>query len=203
MSILSALCHLKQHKLHQIINKNTIKVSYSCTPNMAQIISVHNKRIINTNFNEKKNDPPSQKCNCRKKADCPLNGNCQQKNVIYQATVTRQDNGKQETYVGLTENEFKTRYNGHKSSFNNESKKTSTTLSEYVWELKSRKIDFITSWKVLSTAKPFSPESKKCNLCLTEKYYIIRHPHISSLNKRNELASKCRHRRKYALSNTK
>ena len=31
------------HRLHEICNKNNIKVSYSCMPNMAAIISKHNK----------------------------------------------------------------------------------------------------------------------------------------------------------------
>ena len=32
--------------------------------------------------------PQPDTCNCRKKPDCPLEGNCLQTNVIYQATVT-------------------------------------------------------------------------------------------------------------------
>ena len=33
-------------KLHKIFNKNTLKVSYSCTQNMSQIIKGHNKKIV-------------------------------------------------------------------------------------------------------------------------------------------------------------
>ncbi|GFS01943.1 hypothetical protein ElyMa_001111100 [Elysia marginata] len=40
-------CFPPNHKLHKVINKNTVKLSYSCTPNIKQIISSHNKRIIN------------------------------------------------------------------------------------------------------------------------------------------------------------
>ena len=40
-------------------------------------------------------------------------GNCLQAAVIYQAKVTRTDNNTHETYVGLTENDFKTRYRNH------------------------------------------------------------------------------------------
>ncbi|GFS07300.1 hypothetical protein ElyMa_004726900 [Elysia marginata] len=35
------------HELHKIINENTVKLSYSCATNIKQIISSHNKRIIN------------------------------------------------------------------------------------------------------------------------------------------------------------
>jgi hypothetical protein len=39
--------------------------------------------------------------------------------------------------VGLTENEFKTRYTNHKASFNNYEKRNSTELSKYIWNLKN------------------------------------------------------------------
>ena len=48
---------------------------------------------------------------------CPVDGQCQTKSIIYQSTVTRHDNNKEETYVGLTENTFKSRYDGHTCSF--------------------------------------------------------------------------------------
>ena len=34
----------KSNKLHKIFNKNTIKISYSCLPNMRNIINAHNKK---------------------------------------------------------------------------------------------------------------------------------------------------------------
>ena len=43
----------------------------------------------------------------------PLNGNCLQPFLIYQATVTRKDSSTTETYIGLTEKDFKTRYRNH------------------------------------------------------------------------------------------
>ena len=36
----------RSSKLHKIFNTNTVKVSYSCTQNMSQIIKGHNKKII-------------------------------------------------------------------------------------------------------------------------------------------------------------
>ena len=55
-------------------------------------------------------------CNCPQKDVCPLNENCLQSSVIYQATVTRKDNLANETYLGLTENNFKTRHRNHTAS---------------------------------------------------------------------------------------
>ena len=36
----------RSSKLHKIFNKSTVKVSYSCTQNMSQIIKGHNKRLF-------------------------------------------------------------------------------------------------------------------------------------------------------------
>ena len=33
------------NKLHKIYNSNTVKVSYSCTQNISQIIKGHNKKV--------------------------------------------------------------------------------------------------------------------------------------------------------------
>jgi len=59
--------------------------------------------------------------------------------VVYQATVTMEDNGPAQTYVGLTENSFKTRFANHKSSFSDPKKRLSTELSKHVWYLKEEK----------------------------------------------------------------
>ena len=72
----------RSSKLHKIFNRNTIKVSYSCTENMSMIIRKHNKNIINN-----KATPTTPPCNRRKKTECLLNGNCQQLSVIYKATA--------------------------------------------------------------------------------------------------------------------
>ena len=34
----------KHHKLYPILNRNTIKISYSCTANIKRIIQGHNKK---------------------------------------------------------------------------------------------------------------------------------------------------------------
>ena len=159
------------HPLHKIFNQNTQKLSYSCMPNVRNIID--NQREKST-----------KSCNCRKPAECPINGNCLQKSVIYQATVTNKSDGSKETYIGLTKNEFKKRFNGHKSTFKNVSKRYSTELSKHLWNLKDKNIDFEINWTILRKSKPYNNKSRKCNLCLLEKYYIICKPEIGTLNKR-------------------
>ncbi|KAL5012982.1 hypothetical protein ScPMuIL_011533 [Solemya velum] len=87
---------------------------------------MHNKKIDK----QKEETPTSTNntCNCRKKDDCPLHGNCQRKNVVYQATVTDKEQTKTETYVGIA-SDFKERYRNHKASFNNLSRRNDTELT--------------------------------------------------------------------------
>ena len=69
------------NKLHKIFNRNTVKVSYSCTQNTSQIIKGDNKKVSKTN-------PLHQlECNCCIKTECPLNGNCCIEDVIYKCTA--------------------------------------------------------------------------------------------------------------------
>ena len=53
-------------RLHKICNKNVIKLSYSCTPNMANILAAHNKRLLKSHNGKSEFKP----CNCRYKPSC-------------------------------------------------------------------------------------------------------------------------------------
>ena len=183
--------------LHKIFNRHTLKLSYSCMPNMKSVISSHNKYVL-SNFNSPTQQPDT--CNCRKKPDCPLEGKCLQSNVIYQATVTTATTT--ETYVGLATN-FKERYRNHQSSFRRSNRRNETELSKYIWTLQDSEKPFQVKWKVLKKCKPYSNISKKCNLCLYEKFIIICNKELWSLNRRNELASSCPHRNRYVLQNSR
>ena len=196
----------KSHKLHKIFNRNTIKLSYSCMTNLKQIIESSNKKKIrqsedNHDDNTRKKDGKTKSnCNCRKSDQCPLQNNCQINNIIYQATVTEEDTQKTETYIGMTETPFKTRYANHKQSFNHEKYRHQTELSKHVWRLKEKNTKYKITWKVIQKAKSYSPSSKKCNLCTTEKFYILCKPTMATLNTRIELISNCRHRKKHLLN---
>ena len=122
----------RSSKLHKIFNKNTVKVSYSCTQNMSQIIKGHNKKIAQKETQE------TLQCNCRVKTDCPLNGDCRKESVIYKCTAITCNSKK--VYLGLTEGEFKKqRYYDHVISFKNEFYVNTTTLWSYLWQMKKKK----------------------------------------------------------------
>jgi len=186
-----------RHKLYKIFNKNTLKISYSCMRNMRSIIKSHNKATLtNTNIHV-----PDHRCNCRNKESCPLPGKCTTPCVIYQATVTRNDNGNNQTYVGLSEPSFKLRYANHLTSFRNTNKRNATELSKYIWYLKDNHINYNIKWTILKRARPLNNSSGKCGLCMWEKFYIMFKPSMASLNKRSELTSMCRHATKFLLKN--
>lgn len=168
-------------------------------PNMKSIITAHNKTVLAKNL--EKVNPGENQCNCRKKDSCPLSGKCLSENIIYKASVIRSDDNREETYVGLTANSFKSRLGNHTKSFKNAIYRNSTELSKYIWQLKDSKIDFSIKWSIIQRCKPYSNISKKCNLCLCEKFIIICHPEECTLNRRSELVSTCRHRKKYLLCN--
>lgn len=193
-------CFPPGNSLRKIFNRNTIKISYSRVSNVKQTIDNHNKRQLaaaNSNTHQNRNTTdPSKSCNCRKKDTCPLRGKCLEHSVIYQATVTRTDTRETETYVGLTANDFKSRYRNHMASFRNNKLRNSTELSKYIWSLKDKNTEFSIVWRIISRASPYNSATKRCNLCLNEKLIIICEPHRCTLNKRNELISSCRHRSK-------
>jgi len=107
-----------------------------------------------------------------------LEGTCLAKLVVYQAQVTAA--GKTVTYVGLTSTESKVRFRSNQVSFNNETRKNDTELSKHIWQLKSKEQRFIIKWKILAKAKPYSNLTKRCNLCTTEKHFIITKPELAT-----------------------
>ena len=76
---------------------------------------------------------------------------------------------------------------------------TSTTLSDHVWKLEKKNINFNTEWQVVKRVKPFAPSNKVCGLCLQEKLSILRS--APSLNNRSEIFGHCFHRKKFLPSN--
>lgn len=164
--------------------------------NVKTIISSHNKAQIKKASNQ--SDEVVDNCNCRTKNSCPLEGNCNIRSIIYQAEVVTSHTT--ESYIGLCDTSFKERYRNHICSFKNEQYKNATELSKYIWSLKERKINYQIKWRKVKRARSYSNVSKKCNLCLWEKYFIICKPQMSTLNRRNELTSLCRHSKKFLLN---
>ena len=136
-------------------------------PNFKQAIINHNERLLQDQSEDK---PTSEKmCNCRCREECPLDGKCLRECIVYKATVTQTQSNNKETYIGFTDNAFKTRYNLHKSSFKLEHKTSATGLSEHSWELKNNKIDYKIEWGIVKKpVRPITSDKKYCALCVEE-----------------------------------
>ena len=81
--------HFKNTKLEKIFNRNTVKLSYSCMPNLEQIIKGHNAKLM-----RQTSARPNRMCNCRGNT-CPLDGQCLTPNVVYMAEVVEIGNSPQ------------------------------------------------------------------------------------------------------------
>ena len=174
--------------------------------NTKQIIDNHNKRILHLSHSSYTKDNKdgtrtNKTCNCQQKNNCPsivtaFNLQLFIKPPSHETTTTplkhTLDSQK------LTSKQDR----NHTASFHHAKHKNSTELSKHIWTLKNNNIDYSISWHILSSSSPYNSSSKRCNLCLKEKFLIIYRPDLSSLNKRNELVSSCRHRNKALLRNS-
>ena len=91
------------HKFYEIFSKNIVKLSYSSTKNMASVIAMHNRSILNPN-------DQVYSCYCRVRNDCPPQYNCLTPEIVYQATVTNNNDDAEKIYYRLCETTFKERY---------------------------------------------------------------------------------------------
>ena len=191
---LISTCFPKDHALHKIVNRNTVKVSYKCMPNMKSILSRHNSKILKSN--NQNSDPPP--CSHRGGTVCPLADKCKTTNVVYKATVTCDE--QIETYTGLSEGPFQKRWENHKTDFRHTDKRTNTALAGHIWSLKDKDKNFTVNFEILQKAGAFNPISKKCMLCLSEKFHILYNPTGATLNIRSEFFNACRHKASKLLS---
>ena len=181
------------------MNRNNVKVSYSCMPNIASHISSHNIKTIEKSRLEV--NQRSRTCNCVDKEKCPLGGNCLATAIVYQANI-KPDEDDEAKYIGLCEPIFKGRYGDHKTSCSRETYRHKTELSNFVWDKKEKGQRCEINFSILKKSSPYRAGSNKCNLCLWEKLLIMKGDD-TLVNKREELVTKCRHVNKFLLRKKK
>ena len=171
---------------------------------MKTFINRHNKKILNKHNKPTNNNANNtRQCNCRKPNECPTEGKCLTKSVVYKAEVTTTDDNTTATYIGVTADEFKPRYRNHVKSFRNKKYATETELSKHIWKLKDAKRPFAIKWSLINKVPAYKAGSRKCNLCLEEKLIIMKRKNGELLNKRTELFTKCRHETRHLISRCK
>ena len=147
---------------------------------MGSVIASHNRRIVQPTDN--------YGCNCRNRAECPLDNKCSTAKVVYKAVVSAPSKPDKK-YFGIAETSFKDRFRNHTREFRHKKYVNSTELSKYMWKLKEKK-GICQSFMEL-------PKMAFAKLYLTEKFWLLKHfndKHL--LNKKSEFISKCRHENK-------
>ena len=184
----------KSNKLHQLFNRNTVNVSYYCTKDLSNIIKTHTKKGTNEKIT------PRDQCNCKKKNDCSLDGNCQTSHIIYKCIASTTINP-DKIYLGAAEGNFK----NHKTSFKNREKANDTMLSNYVWEVTDKyKETPSLKWSIVKSVPKYSNITKKCLLCLHQKLEIINYLNQEVVKQENRsvtmLTSNCFQIKKVTIS---
>ena len=127
---------LPRHKFSKLFNRNTIKVSCNCLPNIKPELQKHSK---NTLEKAQQKHPDTQPCNCANKKQCPLNGQCITESIVCQANITVNIRGyKEKVYLRVPETILKVRYGNHKKSFTKQRHKNDTELSKDYWKGKQQ-----------------------------------------------------------------
>ena len=190
--------------LHKIFNRKALKISYSSTKNIFQIINNHNKEIIkefqdrtnNNNNNSKQNE-----CNCKTRNNCPMNGLCNLNKEVYQGIIYPKENiMDRKTYIGISSRKWKIRYANHKYPFTHKHLKHQTALSKQLWRFQNKGITPEIQWSMLKKSNTQKCFDGRCNLCLEEKIQIRTYLDPENLlNKRCEFIARCRHKTKFKL----
>jgi hypothetical protein len=107
-----------------------------------------------------------------------------------------------DSYIGLASTTFKARHSNHLNTFKYDKHIGKTSLATHIWALKHDNKTFDIKWEIIDKATTYNPINQTCNLCLKEKLYIITKPELCSINKRDELTTKCLHRHKFLFSSS-
>lgn len=106
---------LQSYKFSKLLNRHTIKVSYSYESNIKGRINKRNKKA-----QQKHQD--TQLCNCINKKQCPLKRQCLTESIVYQANITVIiPDYKENVYPGVSIATFKVCFGKHKTSFTKQS----------------------------------------------------------------------------------
>lgn len=192
-------------------------------PNFEMMIKNHNKRILDDYMKHEQEEEEKRRqkeskptrgrpkvigkkdWNCQNSTQCPMNGRCNQQNVIYKAVINIQE----ETckyYVGQA-TDFKLRYRNHQTSFRNRDSDQKCNLKDEVWLLKDRGKLFNLEWEVLRRSSAYKPGNDMCCLCLDEKLTIMDvFDDRQNINKDKMIQKPCLHKKFYkitAMSTTK
>ena len=169
----------------RIFNRSTVKVSYSCAPNVGTIMKRHNAAVMNCSAAGR--TAPGKKCNCRIPDESPLKGECLASDIVYRATVATGSEGTERHYIGSTATTFKARFYNIRPVWPTKRRQTRPNYLSTFGAWSTGKLPLRSAGRFLSAppAIPTSLAVAMLRIARTEKTTL--------LNKRSEIASKCQH----------
>ena len=91
---------------------------------------------------------------------------------------------KSDDFNRLTKRPFKTCYYSHTHLFQTKSCANDTERSKYVWNLQDNKQQDQTKWDIVHLAAPYKCDTRRCDVCLTEKMVIATSNQRPAIGKR-------------------
>ena len=109
------------------------------------------------------------------KKGCPLGGQCNSKNVVYQACISpmEHNNVGKRVYIGISAGIWKQGLYNHRYSFSNPQLRNQIAQCKYFLNLKHQRLTPEISWKIVRKYSTRNSFNGKCNLCVNEKISII------------------------------
>ena len=129
--------------------------------NGSSFIKQHKRNISSSLPNSKE-----RSCKFRNKDNCPIAGSCLITYIVYRADVIKPN--ETHLYYGVSDREFKYRYNNHANSFLDQDHKSKSEFSKHIWLLKCNGIEFNLKWSSAAYATPYRRGTRRCDLCLTK-----------------------------------
>ena len=110
--------------LHKLFNRQTVKLSYRCMPNMAQKISRHNAKVLK---------------DCQPSNQWVTAVTMGKSTAQFKESATDKETslGKTEMYYGLSSRTLKQRHNEHLNDSKKPDNRIKTKPSSHIWNLKT------------------------------------------------------------------
>ena len=127
--------------------------------NGSSFIKQHKRNISSSLPNSKE-----RSCKFRNKDNCPIAGSCLITYIVYRADVIKPN--ETHLYYGVSDREFKYRYNNHTNSFRNKDYENKLKLWKHIWQLNRNETEFNLKWSIAAYATPYMCGARRCDLCL-------------------------------------
>jgi hypothetical protein len=120
----------KANPLHEIFNRNSIKVSYTAAWKVLEVL--FQTKQARPMARAEPIESPSKFCDCQIPCECQLQKKCLTKGRVYKAVIKTKEDRETKEYIEMTANDFKVRYRNHMKSFKHNKYEYDTELSKYV-----------------------------------------------------------------------